>query len=74
MVIFVDNERVVGSGDERVQAAGHALSTQEIYLELQDALRKLRPAMRLPGTWEGVVVHNDPTLGIVVLTYAREVG
>ena len=67
-VVFVDDERVVGSGVDRVAEAGHALSTRESYLGLQDALRKLRPATNAPGAWAGVVVHNDPVLGIVVLT------
>ena len=39
MVDFVDDERVVGSNAERVREAGHALSTRESYLGLQDALR-----------------------------------
>ncbi len=68
LVDFVDDERVVGSGEDRVREAGHALSTRESYLGLQDALRKLRPATRQPGAWAGVVVHNEPELGIVVLT------
>ena len=49
VVDFVDDERVVGSGEDRVLAAGHALSSRESYLGLQDALRKLRPATRQPG-------------------------
>jgi hypothetical protein len=68
MVTFVDDERVTGSGAERVREAGHTLSTRESYLGVQDALRKLRPAMRQPGAWAGVVVHNDAEDGIVVLT------
>lgn len=68
LVDFVDDERIVGCGRERTQEAGHAVSTRESYLGLQDALRKLRPVTRQPGAWAGVVVHNDPELGIVVLT------
>jgi hypothetical protein len=68
MVTFVDDERGTGSGAERVREAGHTLSTRESYLGVQDALRKLRPATRRPGAWAGVVVHNDPEDGIVVLT------
>ncbi len=59
---------MVGGSDERVREAGHALSTRESYLGLQDVLCKLRPTTRLLGAWAGVVVHNDPNLGIVVLT------
>ena len=68
LVDFVDDERVVGSGSKRARQAGHAVSTRESYLGLHDALRKLRPVTPQPGAWAGVVVHNDPTLGIVVLT------
>lgn len=68
VVAFVDDERVIGSGHDRVVDAGHTLSTRESYLGLQDALRKLRPVTRQPGAWAGVVVHNDPDLGIIVLT------
>jgi hypothetical protein len=68
VVAFVDDERVVGSGSDRVMEAGHTLSSRESYLGIQDALRKLRPATKQPGAWAGVVVHNDPGLGIVVLT------
>ena len=68
LVDFVDDERIVGCGSERAREAGHAVSTRESYLGLQDALRKLRPVTREPGAWAGVVVHNDPQLGIVVLT------
>jgi hypothetical protein len=68
LVDFVDDERVVGSSEERAREAGHTLSSRESYLGLQDALRKLRPVTRQPGAWAGVVVHNDPALGIVVLT------
>ena len=68
LVDFVDDERITGSGSERVRQAGHAVSTRESYLGLHDALRKLRPVTRQPGAWAGIVVHNDPSLGIVVLT------
>jgi hypothetical protein len=67
-VVFVDDERVAGSSVDRLSSAGHTLSSRESYLGLQDALRKLRPATKQPGAWAGVVVHNDPVLGIVVLT------
>jgi hypothetical protein len=41
-VCFVDNLRVTGQGRERVIEAGHAISTREAWLGIQDALRKLR--------------------------------
>jgi hypothetical protein len=68
LVDFVDDERLAGAGKERVEEAGHAVSTRESYLGLQDALRKIRPARRQPGAWAGSVVHNEPGVGIVVLT------
>ena len=70
MVCFMDDERLTGAGPERVEAAGHALSTRESYLGMQDALRKLRAAggEKRPGAWAGAVVHNDDTLGVVLLT------
>ena len=42
LVCFLDNKRIIGEGQERVEEAGHALSTRESYLGIQDALQKLR--------------------------------
>jgi hypothetical protein len=53
LVDFVDDKRLAGAGKERVEEAGHAVSTRESYLGLQDALRKIRPATRQPGAWAG---------------------
>jgi hypothetical protein len=39
-VCFVDDQRISGQGRERVLVAGHAISSQESYLGIQDALRK----------------------------------
>ena len=41
IVTFVDNQRLGVSREERMKEAGHAISTREAYLGLQDALRKL---------------------------------
>lgn len=41
-VCFVDDQRLVAATLERLKEAGHALSTRESYLGIQDALRKLR--------------------------------
>ena len=67
---FVDDQRLAASGSERMDEAGHALSSREAYLGIQDALRKLRAAggTFYPGAWAGVVVFNDEKLGLVVLT------
>ena len=40
-VCFVDDQHVAGHGSRRVREAGHAISTRESYLGLQDALRKV---------------------------------
>ena len=67
---FVDDQRLAASGSKRMNEAGHTLSSQEAYLGIQDALRKLRAAggTFYPGAWAGVVVFNDEKLGLVVLT------
>ena len=67
---FVDDQRLAASGSKRMTEAGHALSSREAYLGIQDALRKLRAAggTFYPGAWAGVVVFNDEKLGLVVLT------
>jgi hypothetical protein len=51
-VCFVDNQRVTASSSARIVEAGHAISTMESYLGLQDALRKIRAphGTRCPGT------------------------
>ncbi len=41
-VCFVDDLRVTGQGRKHVIEAGHAISTREAWLGIQDALRKLR--------------------------------
>ena len=38
---FIDDQRLAGASEERVIQAGHALSTRESYLGIQDALRKI---------------------------------
>ena len=70
MVVFVDDKRLVGSGSHRTKKAGHASSTRESYLGIQDALRKWRSAggTRSPGAWAGAVVHIDEEHGVMVLT------
>ena len=70
MVVFVDDKRLAGSGQQEVKEAGHRCSTRESYLGIQDALRKWRSAggTRTPGAWAGAVVHIDPNKGVLVLT------
>ncbi len=43
-VCLVDDPRVVGHGQARVIEAGHAISTREAWLGIQDALRKISAA------------------------------
>ncbi|EJK58200.1 hypothetical protein THAOC_21695, partial [Thalassiosira oceanica] len=66
---FVDDQRVMGGSHERVKSAGHAISTRESYLGIQDALRKVRHFLgsKFAGAWAGVVVLNDEEKGIVQL-------
>ena len=70
MVVFVDDKRLAGSGQQEIKEAGHRCSTREAYLGIQDALRKWRSAggTRNPGAWAGAVVHVDPSQGVLVLT------
>jgi len=65
-VCFMDDQRVVGEGDDRILEAGHTLSSRESYFGVQDALRKLREGGT--GAWAGSVVLVDDELGVVVLT------
>ena len=69
----MDNQRVTGEGDKRVREAGHAISTRESYMGLQDALRKLRhpEGSQRPGAWAGVnvLVEED---GAVAVTVSQE--
>ena len=69
-VCFIDDQRITGANADRINEVGHALSTRESYLGIQDALRKLRAAEGTcyPGAWAGAVVFNDEDQGIVVLT------
>jgi hypothetical protein len=69
-VCFVDNQQVTGSGKERVREAGHAISTQESYLGLQDALRKIRApnGSRRPGAWAGANICIEEDGSIMILT------
>jgi hypothetical protein len=68
-VTFVDDQRVTGQGSQHVKEAGHAISTRESYLGLQDALRKLRAfdGATRPGAWAGVNVCVERDIGIVVM-------
>ncbi len=70
MVCFVDDQRVMGSSEERVQEAGHTLSTRESYLGLQDKLRKMRAprGVRQLGAWAGAKVCIGEDREVMVLT------
>jgi hypothetical protein len=69
-VMFVDDLRIVGQGQNRVTEAGHTKSTKEAYLGIQDALQKLRAAggTRRPGAWAGLLVCVEENVGVVVVT------
>ena len=72
-VTFVDDQRLVAQGKDRMREASHALSTREAYVGLQDALRKARcvDGSRQPGAWAGVnvVIEDD---GSVAVTASQE--
>ncbi len=69
MICFVDDQCVTGSSKERVKEAGTA-STQESYLGLQDALRKVCAprGVRQPGAWAGANVCIGENGEVIVLT------
>ncbi len=53
-----------------MREAGHAISTRESYLGLQDALRKVQApeGSRTPGVWAGANVCVEEGMGVVLLT------
>ena len=61
---------MTASTSARVVEAGHAISTKESYLGLQDALLKVREPhrTRCPGAWAGSNVCIDEEAGVMVLT------
>ena len=67
-ICFMDDERVTGRGSVRVKEGGHAISTRESYLGLQDALRKVRHdrGTTTPGAWAGVNVCIEKDVGIIL--------
>ena len=69
-VTFVDDLRLAAQGPERVRELGHAVSTKQAYLGIQDALQKLRAAggTKRPGAWAGSSVCIEDDKGLVVLT------
>jgi hypothetical protein len=68
-VCFVDNQWVTEEGVERIVEAGHALSSRESYLGLQNALRKIRyhEGTRQPGAWARACVVVEEEIGVAVL-------
>jgi hypothetical protein len=68
-VCFVDNQQVMGERVERIVEVGHALSSCESYLGLQDALRKIRyhEGTRQPGAWAEACVVVEEEIGVAVL-------
>ena len=68
--VFIDDKRLVGSGQTEVREAGHQCSNRESYMGIQDALQKWRltGGTCTLGAWAGAVVHVEPTRGVLVLT------
>ena len=54
--------------------AGHAISTRESYLGLQDALRKVQApeGSRTPGAWAGANVGMEEGVGVVLLMFQEK--
>jgi hypothetical protein len=73
-VCFVNNQCVMGEGVEQVVKAGHALSSCESYLGLQDALRKIRnhKGTRRPGAWAKACVVVEAEIGVAVLVSQKK--
>jgi hypothetical protein len=69
-VCFVDDLQITGQGRWQVREAGHAISSRQSYLGIQDALQKLRLAdgTRRPRAWVGVNVCMEEERGVMVLT------
>lgn len=63
----VDNKRCTGSSEERIWEAKHMLATQQGYLGIQGASRKVQCRSKAPGAWVGVEVRNNNSEGLVVL-------
>jgi len=68
-VCFVDDQRLAAAGKERIISAGHALSSLESYVGVQDALRKLREGGK--GAWAGAVVHVTEEHGVIAVSYTH---
>ncbi len=72
-VCFVDDQRITGSSKERVREAGHAISTREGYLGLQDVLKIQVPngSLRL-GAWAGANICIEEDGSIKILTFQEK--
>jgi hypothetical protein len=68
-VCFVDDQQVTAASSQCIIKAGHAISTQESYLGLHDALCKIRAphGLQCPGAWAGTNMCIKEGLGVVVL-------
>ena len=67
LVIYVDDERIHASTEEKAWAASHQVATREAYLGIQDAARKRRPPSQNAGAWAGSMVRtNNLEVGILI--------
>ena len=69
-VTFVDDLQLGAQGAKQLKETGHTVSMKQVYLGIQDALRKLRAAggTKRPGAWAGSSVCVEDDKGVVVLT------
>ena len=67
LAIYVDDERIHASSEEKAWLAAHQLATRESYLGIQDAARKRRPPSQNAGAWAGSIVKtNNKEVGVLV--------
>eukprot|EP00804_Cyclotella_cryptica_P010959 CCRYP_016684-RA/>CCRYP_016684-RA protein AED:0.10 eAED:0.14 QI:0/0/0/1/0.25/0/5/0/1241 len=65
---FVDDEWIAGSTEELTWQASHTLGSEQAYLGIQDAARKVGQCSQTPRACAGAVVHVVPKKGVCVLT------
>ena len=59
LVIYVDDERVQASTENKAWLASHQVAARESYLGIQDAARKRRPPSQSPGAWAGSIIRTN---------------
>jgi hypothetical protein len=70
----VDNQHVTGHGSQHVKETGHAISSRESYLGLQDILWKVRATegSRTLGAWAEANICMEKDVGVILLTFQEK--